>query len=321
MVLPEAKVGLFIVRNDYNSRILKMTFIGIDGGGTTTRVFLQQEGEKLRYYEHAVSLKIVKGDFVAAAKKLREIITNYELQNTNEDQLRNIAIGLSGMSREENQDAFKGALHSLPEFSDARIHIEGDATLALKAAVAEGEEGVLLIAGTGSVAYARSIDGVIHRVGGWGPETSDEGSGYWIGLRVLRHYLRMVVLGHPSDALFVAVTKSLPEFVTSPREIANLLEREPLFPARLAPVVFECSDRSGDAMVIIREAAECLRAMVEEVSEKLGEPRSVYLSGSIAKHPVMVSELKKILDTSRFRLLLLDDAIPARKALEIARDL
>jgi N-acetylglucosamine kinase-like BadF-type ATPase len=293
-----------------------MTFIGIDGGGTTTRVLIQQGSGEPDYFEFPVSLKILKGDFIAAAKKLQQLVAEGE-----EIRDLRIAIGLAGMSREENQDAFKGAILSLPEFSDACVHIEGDATLALKAALATSEEGVLLIAGTGSVAYARMKDGTITRVGGWGPETSDEGSGYWIGLRVLRHYLRMVVMGNQKDELFLAVKASLPKQVSSPREIANHLEREPLFPASLAAIVFECANRSEDAMGIVDEAAAYLRAMIEEVSEQLGYPRRVYLSGSIAKHALMVEEIRKLLPSDRFELLQLDDRAPAKKALEIARSL
>ncbi len=291
-----------------------MTFIGIDGGGTTTRAFIQQGSREPDYFEFPVSLKIIKGDFIAAAKKLQQLIIGEE----GNGDLR-IAIGLSGMSREENQEAFKNAILALPEFSDARIHIEGDATLALKAALATSDEGVLLIAGTGSVAYARAKDGTMHRVGGWGPETSDEGSGYWIGLRVLRHYLRTIVSGTQNDELSIAVTGSLPEHVSSPREIANLLEREPLFPASLAPAVFESESEAG--MSIIREAAACLSGMIVEVSEKLAYPRRVYLSGSVAKDSIMLAELRKLLDAKRFELLVLDEQAPPRKALEIARSL
>jgi N-acetylglucosamine kinase-like BadF-type ATPase len=311
-------------------------FIGIDGGGSTTRMFIQQKRDdrsfvddrsstndrssmnpEPKYFELPVSLKVRNGDHASSAKKLLEILAGH-LRNT-QFLILHIAIGLSGMSREENQEALKNAILAVPEFSEACIHIEGDATLALKAAVADSEEGVLLIAGTGSVAYARSSDGTISRVGGWGPETSDEGSGYWIGLRVLRHYLRTIVSGKENDELSKTVTNLLPEHVSSPREIANLLEREPLFPARLAPAVFE--SESEAAMGIIREGAECLSAMIEEVSEKLAYPRQVHLSGSIAKHPMMIEALKTRLDAKHFILSTLDDRASARKALEIARAL
>jgi glucosamine kinase len=293
-----------------------MTFIGIDGGGTTTRMFVRQDDQTPDYFEFPVSLKVKGGDFARSATTLREILHNTVALGTQDV---SIAIGLAGMSREEDQDALKNAIQVQQDF--AGVHVEGDATLALKAALGTSDEGVLTIAGTGSVAYARTKDGEMNRVGGFGPETSDEGSGYWIGLRVLRHYLRMFIAGDQEDALFKAVTAGLPKQVSSPREIANLLEREPLYPASLAPMVFQCANGSEPAMAIIREAADCLRAMIEEVSAKLADPRQVHLSGSIAKHPIMVSELRKRLDPKRFQLKLLDDRATAQKALEIARSL
>jgi glucosamine kinase len=296
-----------------------MTYIGIDGGGTTTRMFVQQDEQEAKYFEFPVSLKVKNGDHTSSAKKLLEIIT-VEFRNW-QFVIRNlsVAIGLAGMSRGENQEALKNAIKAQQSIGDVRVHVEGDATLALKAALSGSGEGVLVIAGTGSVAYARASDGTISRVGGWGPETSDEGSGYWIGLRVLRHYLRTIVSRTQNDALSIAVKAALPEHVSSPREIANLLEREPLFPASLAPAVFE--SQSEAAMGIIREGAERLSAMIEEVSEKLVYPRQVHLSGSIAKHPMMIAELQKILAKERFPLLPLDERTPVGKALEIARTL
>jgi N-acetylglucosamine kinase-like BadF-type ATPase len=48
-----------------------------------------------------------------------------------------------------------------------------------------GGPGILILAGTGSMAWARDAAGKSHRVGGWGETIGDEGSGYWIGRRVL----------------------------------------------------------------------------------------------------------------------------------------
>ena len=50
--------------------------------------------------------------------------------------------------------------------------------------------GVALIGGTGSIALALEPNGRLHRVGGWGYNVSDEGSGQWIGLEALRLILR-----------------------------------------------------------------------------------------------------------------------------------
>jgi N-acetylglucosamine kinase-like BadF-type ATPase len=48
-----------------------------------------------------------------------------------------------------------------------------------------GGPGILILAGTGSMAWARDKAGKSHRVGGWGETIGDEGSGHWIGRRVL----------------------------------------------------------------------------------------------------------------------------------------
>lgn len=48
-----------------------------------------------------------------------------------------------------------------------------------------GKPGILILSGTGSMAWARDELGRSHRVGGWGDVVGDEGSGYWIGLRIL----------------------------------------------------------------------------------------------------------------------------------------
>jgi glucosamine kinase len=52
--------------------------------------------------------------------------------------------------------------------------------IALEAAFGSGP-GVIVIAGTGSIAYGRNADGETARAGGWGFVISDEGSGHWIG--------------------------------------------------------------------------------------------------------------------------------------------
>ena len=52
--------------------------------------------------------------------------------------------------------------------------------IALEAAFGSGP-GVIVIAGTGSIAYGRNREGQTARAGGWGFAISDEGSGHWIG--------------------------------------------------------------------------------------------------------------------------------------------
>ncbi len=61
--------------------------------------------------------------------------------------------------------------------------VMNDVAVAFEAALG-GEDGVLILAGTGSMAWARGSKGTT-RSGGWGDAFGDEGSAYWIGREAL----------------------------------------------------------------------------------------------------------------------------------------
>ncbi|HEY8530717.1 MAG TPA: BadF/BadG/BcrA/BcrD ATPase family protein, partial [Limnochorda sp.] len=74
-------------------------------------------------------------------------------------------------------------------FPKAEVMVVHDGVAALLAGTL-GEPGVLLLAGTGSLALALGPDGREIRAGGWGYLLGDEGSGYWIGREAIRAALR-----------------------------------------------------------------------------------------------------------------------------------
>jgi len=67
--------------------------------------------------------------------------------------------------------------------------VVGDMEIALQAALGAGP-GVIVIAGTGSIAYGRDAQGRTARAGGWGFAISDEGSAHWIGRAAVATLLR-----------------------------------------------------------------------------------------------------------------------------------
>ncbi len=89
------------------------------------------------------------------------------------------------------REALRGAR---ARFTGTRIAVEDDARVALRAAQSAGP-GIVLIAGTGSVAYAENGERRV-RVGGAGYLLGDEGSGFWIGLAAAR-LLARVTMGAP----------------------------------------------------------------------------------------------------------------------------
>src|SRR5207244_5439169 len=71
----------------------------------------------------------------------------------------------------------------------AKILVVNDALIALQAGVGH-DPGIVIVSGTGSIAYGRNGRGEASRAGGWGYVLGDEGSGYWIGRLALRAVVR-----------------------------------------------------------------------------------------------------------------------------------
>src|SRR5262249_40585781 len=95
---------------------------------------------------------------------------------------RVLSVGVAGVGREQQRQELWQALVSRDLATELVIH--SDFSVALDDAFGDSA-GVLLIAGTGSVAFGRGPTGATARCGGWGPVCGDEGGGAWIGRKAL----------------------------------------------------------------------------------------------------------------------------------------
>ena len=93
-----------------------------------------------------------------------------------------LVVGAAGAGGIEERDELGAAV--LATGVARRARALADAEVALDAAFQSGT-GILLNAGTGTIAYARDAAGHLHRSGGYGWQMGDEGSGYWLGRRAL----------------------------------------------------------------------------------------------------------------------------------------
>lgn len=157
--------------------------VGIDGGGTRTRVLLADlEGTVLARVEGAASA-ITPGEERASAETIVELVQQaLEEAGRTETRPASCIVGVAGGGQERSAQALWHALAS-SRFADD-VSVVSDAEVALEDAFGDSA-GVLLIAGTGSVAFARAPDGRLERCGGWGPVLGDEGSGAWLGRRAM----------------------------------------------------------------------------------------------------------------------------------------
>ena len=91
-------------------------------------------------------------------------------------------VGAAGAGRAQEQRELEAALLEAGVAREVRVLADGE--VALATAFGTGP-GILVNAGTGSIAYARDPAGAVHRAGGYGWQLGDEGSGYWLGRRAL----------------------------------------------------------------------------------------------------------------------------------------
>lgn len=152
-----------------------------------------------------------------------------------------------------------------------RLSVGHDAPAALVGATG-GEPGIVVIAGTGSVAYGENGRNQSAQAGGWGYLLGDEGSGYWIAAEGLRCALRAADgVSEPTGLGALALRHfDVRDFHELTRAVyAERIDRE-----RLATFAIEVerAAREGDASArrIIAEAAMWLCRLVVAVAKRLG---------------------------------------------------
>jgi glucosamine kinase len=177
-----------------------------------------------------------------------------------------LCVGVAGVGVEHERQALWQALQGREVAEDVIVHT--DAMVALDDAFGEGP-GVLLISGTGSIAWGRSPAGTLGRCGGWGPNIGDEGSGQWIGRRALSIVAAASDGREPETALSGAILTAAQ--VNDVQElIAWAAQATPMQLATLAPAVMSVAD-AGDlrANSLMTLAAEELMLHVRTLARSL----------------------------------------------------
>ena len=164
---------------------------GIDGGGTSARLRVESlEGEKL-FYGEGGSTNPNSNSWEAVESVLAGLFTRAykEAKLKPEDCAAGFA-GSAGVDRPADRGPFAEALSRASGLS-CPLGVGNDAEPALAGAIGD-IEGFLLIAGTGSIAYARSRAGASARAGGLGHLLGDEGSAYRVSFDAIARSMRSI---------------------------------------------------------------------------------------------------------------------------------
>jgi glucosamine kinase len=245
-------------------------YLGLDGGGSKTAALLVDDSmrelgaglsgpsnhlrvgiaDATRNIERAVNLALVEANVPFAA-------------------IHYAYCGVAGSDHPEHREKVVESLRVF--FPRNNFTVDSDARVALTGAVGFGA-GIVIVAGTGSVAFGRNAHGAEARSGGWGPTLGDEGSGYAIGRDGLAAVVRAFDGRGPATKMTAILCEhfdechpeDLPKFVYAPSTHADDI-------ALYCRMVIEAAE-SGDALArgILEDAGRELARSVVAVATRLG---------------------------------------------------
>ncbi len=277
--------------------------LGFDGGGTKTDcVLLDARGavigegrggpaNPLRSgYDGAFSsLREASAEAIAAARIRPADVTG-------------VCAGIAGAGR--RSVVRRVMVFLTEEFPAALTHVVPDYEIALESA-AGSRPGVVLIAGTGSVAFGRNAAGETARAGGYGPWVGDEGSAFEIGRRGVSAVMRT----RDMDAPVTMLTKMIPAALDCPDwdDLMSRIMKNPddVFPKLFPVVAAAANSEDSAAKEILFTSAIGLSNLAMIVIRRLGikgeEFPLVKCGGVFGHSPLLDTLLDSVLASGALR--------------------
>jgi len=255
--------------------------VGVDAGGSrTTAVLVAADGTELGRAE-GPSGAVRPGGAARAAVAILETARRAASGSSVTWPLSRAVVGAAGAGRVLEREQLAAEL-SAREGLARDVRVMGDVELALLAAFGNGP-GIVIAAGTGSAAFARTPDGVLHRTGGHGWQLGDEGGGYWLGRRALALAARDQDGIGAWTGLGVRIIRAL-ELRSFDDLVRWAATAGPSQIAGLAPAVLDAAQEGNAACgALVRDAARELAALVAALTRYFpaGVPVGVAATGGL----------------------------------------
>lgn len=238
-------------------------FIGVDGGGTKTKVRIEDNSGQLlgQAVSGAANIRLsVDMAWQSIYSALEEALAPEGIRLDDKDYHFHVGLGLAGFELAECRQLFLNHHHPFKTIllnSDAHISCLG---------AHQGKDGAIIIVGTGVVGY-QIQSGKISKVSGWGFPHDDIGGGAWLGLEASR--LTFQWLDHRAEKsplvedVFAFFNQDLDQFVNW----ANRADSKEF--ARLAPLVINHSQQDEIAAVRLMKKAAGAIEKVNDALEKM----------------------------------------------------
>lgn len=269
-------------------------FIGVDGGGTKCKVRI--EDAKGQLLSHAVSgpaniCLSVESAWQSIYDGVKNALNPLDISLTNPTYRFYACLGLAGLEVQEAKNNFLNASHPFTQ-----LHLTTDAHIACVGAH-QGQDGAIIIAGTGVVGYQIEQQQTM-KVSGWGFPHDDEGGGAWLGLEAIK--LTLQWLDHRVEKsplvedIFAYFDKDFDHLI----KWANFEAKSSDY-ARLAPIVINHAQQEEVAAVrLLKKAAHEIDRVSHALIKTQKNPEQLLpccLLGGIAPfiEPFLSEELRE----------------------------
>lgn len=289
-------------------------FLGVDGGGTKCEFLLADTTGKTVSRTVLGACNPIDIGLDAALEVLREGIAMVlgEIPPSCVSVFVGVAGGISGDNK-QHISAF------LEKYNFAAFANGSDAENAVAASL-ERENGISVIAGTGSIAFVQK-DGALSRVGGYGYLIDEGGNGFSLGQAAIRAALLAEEGSLDEETLLYPLVKARCERATILEAIADFYKGGKREIASYATIVFEAAEQ-GDSVAnqIIEDNAACIAKLIEAAGKRLTDEKitTAIVGGLTHKSDVLLPLINKALkDKERYDIRVFTGA-PVKGAILLA---
>ncbi|HVS65547.1 MAG TPA: BadF/BadG/BcrA/BcrD ATPase family protein [Thermoanaerobaculia bacterium] len=292
--------------------------VGVDAGGSKTVGLLADESGRVLAEERGPGANLHIHGELAVEQTLANLLGRLRAHG----EPAAACFGIAGADRESDRERLRMMLRRLGISMPVRI--VHDAVIALAAGAPE-RFGIVVVAGTGSIAYGEDRSGGSARSGGWGYLLGDEGSALWLARVTLRSSVRAADGRGPRTSLTTRIAEALG--VDIPAGLVAWGHSEEALRERISrilPLLEEAVD-DGDPVAwdIVDEAARHLARAAESVARQLdleGPVPVVLAGGAFRACATLAEQLEARLELPEARVRRLE-VEPAVGGVVLAREL
>lgn len=295
-------------------------YLGIDGGGTKTKIVIIDETEKVLYEHISGPSSIDTVPPETTYKHIKEALTPFS-NNNPKVVFKSVFAGLGGIVFPEDERLVKALILKLPHVQQSTfIQAKNDMHNALYSS-GQFDQAMTLICGTGMVAFGKH-GSKEHKAGGWGYYEGELGSSYHLGREAIRHCIRAYDhrVKKTDFAIEIAQTIGLKQ-ATDIIRVSNQYHDQRTKTAALAPIVTKFANLDNPyAKDICDKAISELTLAIYAVYKTLKFDKvTLVIVGSLGNasgyfHDTLSRHIKCISQNINVIKPLLDPALGAAKA-------